>query len=132
MFKKTFLFSFAVFLLASGAMGQSLAFPEYQLLVENEKMGEKPFLLNRHQTLKITLKPLVKGAKDISDLKFDARMPQHNHGMVTQAQTEKIGPLQFRIKGVRLHMPGDWLLEFTVVTPKGNTRLEVPWFLDSK
>src|SRR5580704_8965240 len=37
---------------------------------------------------------------------FEARMPEHDHGMVTRAQVTETAPGEFRIDGVKLHMAG--------------------------
>ena len=86
---------------------QALTFPEYQISVESEKKGEKPFLLNKHQTLLVTLKPSSEAKAEVVGLKFDARMPQHKHGMVTQAKVVRLESLKYLVQGVRLHMPGE-------------------------
>ena len=108
---------------------ESLIFPSYQVLVEVIEPKGSSLILNKHQTLLVTLKPQISSLPEVVDFKFDARMPQHKHGMVTKAKVQKVGVLQYRVEGVRLHMPGDWLLEFTILDQKGQTRIEVPWVL---
>ena len=46
---------------------------------------------------------------------FDALMPQHNHGMLTRAVVQKKSGAEFTVGGVKLHMPGKWILEFKVL-----------------
>lgn len=45
---------------------------------------------------------------------FDARMPEHNHGMVTKPVIKNVSGSEFTVDGVKLHMPGKWVLEFVV------------------
>jgi hypothetical protein len=45
---------------------------------------------------------------------FDARMPAHNHGMVTKPIVKKVSDSEFSVEGVKLHMPGKWVFDFVV------------------
>lgn len=65
------------------------------------------------QTKKInTLKIETKGPSKIKVISFDATMPAHDHGMVVKAsKPKKMDDGSFIIKGVKLHMPGDWEFE---------------------
>jgi len=47
---------------------------------------------------------------------FDARMPEHNHGMVVKPRVAQVGDGIFTIAGVKLHMEGKWELLFDVKT----------------
>ncbi|MAF64565.1 MAG: hypothetical protein CMJ84_02745 [Planctomycetes bacterium] len=46
------------------------------------------------------------------ELAFDARMPQHGHGMRREPRVQRLGDGRFRVEGVLLHMPGYWELYF--------------------
>lgn len=41
---------------------------------------------------------------------LDATMPQHGHGMVTRPAHAALGDGQHRSEGMKLHMPGRWVL----------------------
>lgn len=56
---------------------------------------------------------------------FDARMPEHNHGMVTKPVIKKVSSSEFAVDGVKLHMPGKWVLEFKVSGKSVKVPLEV-------
>ncbi|NDE14401.1 hypothetical protein EBZ80_05660 [bacterium] len=56
-------------------------------------------------------KPLAAGVELTG---FDARMPEHNHGMVTKPVIKKISASEYAVDGVKLHMSGKWVLEFKV------------------
>jgi len=45
-------------------------------------------------------------------INFDAIMPSHNHGMVLKPKIVRVGPKEWRIDGVKLHMKGSWRLTF--------------------
>jgi len=55
-------------------------------------------------------KPLSAG----SAFEIDARMPHHQHGMVTQPICTTLAPGCFRIEGLQFHMLGRWELYFDV------------------
>jgi hypothetical protein len=52
-------------------------------------------------------------AQDIA-LRADGRMPAHRHGMNTAPRVEALGPGHFRVRGMLLHMPGEWELDFDI------------------
>lgn len=56
---------------------------------------------------------------------FDARMPEHNHGMVTKPVVKKHADGQYTVDGVKLHMPGKWVLDFVVSGKSVKIPLEV-------
>lgn len=58
------------------------------------------------------------GPKDI-ELRVDAAMPQHGHGMNTTPRTQSSDG-GFQVSGMLFHMPGDWQIYFDV-TRDGTT-----------
>jgi hypothetical protein len=45
----------------------------------------------------------------------DGDMPQHGHGLPTRPQvTEYLGNGDYRVEGLKFHMPGWWIVEFDV------------------
>lgn len=104
------------------ASAESLTIPAFTLKVEAE--GGKKLALNENMTLIVNVESLTKQAVEISTLAFSARMPAHKHGMVTTPKVTKLSAATFRIEGVRLHMPGKWLLRFDVTRPDGETSIE--------
>lgn len=81
---------------------------------------DRGFVLNRMQSLVVRVMQKDRAAASIlvtpisSGLTFDARMPEHNHGMVTKAKIVAVAPDEYHIEGVKLHMPGQWELTFGV------------------
>jgi hypothetical protein len=45
---------------------------------------------------------------------IDATMPAHGHGMNYRPKMERIGPDRYRFTGLMLHMPGKWVITFSV------------------
>ena len=79
-------------------------------------------ILNRVVSLNIAFHHNQRDADlpiDVSQLTFDARMPRHDHGMVTLPVVVKISPDTFRVDGVKFHMAGLW--DVTVKAISGNT-----------
>ena len=45
----------------------------------------------------------------------DGDMPQHGHGLPTLLQvTENLGQGDYRVEGLKFHMPGWWIVEFDI------------------
>ena len=61
-----------------------------------------------------------------SDLQFRAEMPAHKHGMYTVPQVSALGANHFIIRGVRLHMAGEWILFFDVAFGGITERTQIP------
>jgi len=63
---------------------------------------------------------------DTVSLEFDASMPGHGHGMNTRPRSTRTGPREFRVDGIKMHMPGQWLLSFRVGCDGTTRDIEVP------
>ena len=63
------------------------------------------------------------------ELRFDARMPEHRHGMRVAPAVRALGEGRFHVEGARLHMPGAWELHFDVtrgaITERAQARVEL-------
>ena len=117
-----------IFLIASSAIGFAA-----QAVPAHPVPGTPVFLtyaiegggsFNPDRVQKLSVKLVDKDGKSAPaefELKgFDAVMPDHNHGMVTKAVIQKKSDAGYTVDGVKLHMPGKWILEFKVSdkTPK--------------
>ena len=60
------------------------------------------------------------------NVRIDAQMPEHRHGMNYCPVVVASGPGAYRADGLMFHMPGRWELLFDVVTSAGSERLTVP------
>lgn len=76
-----------------------------------------------------SIRVLVETAPDkcgAMSLDFDAAMPGHGHGMYTRPRSTPVGPREFRVDGIKLHMPGRWLLSFRVTCDDTTREIDVP------
>ena len=72
---------------------------------------------NRHFSLEITIEPISDGELEI---KVDADMPAHRHGMNTKPGISATGEHAYQADGMLFHMGGDWVITVDV-THKGDT-----------
>lgn len=87
----------------------------------------KPIMVNKMVCFHLQ----VKGANDawlkgLRVLKFDAVMPGHHHGMITRSKVTAKKTGEYLIEGVKLHMPGDWLLELKLEQGQASTQVAIP------
>ena len=114
-----------IFLLAMAAEAKE---ESYQVVTEiklssDEKLIVKssPHLSTRKMS-KVILNYI--GKKPLQVLSFDAEMPDHNHGMIVKPTAPKPygkGERSFLIEGVKLHMPGSWVLKIKTMV-NGSTK----------
>ncbi len=94
--------------------------PETNLSVAIATDGAGPVPVNKMLTvrLKFSADPATNPAKvaapAITDVAFDARMPEHNHGMLTKPRVRVVDDKNYHVDGVKLHMPGNWELRVTL------------------
>ena len=54
-------------------------------------------------------------AVENAQISVDGDMPQHGHGLPTRPQvTEYLGQGDYRVEGLKFHMPGWWIVEFDI------------------
>ncbi|ETX06809.1 MAG: hypothetical protein ETSY2_14900 [Candidatus Entotheonella gemina] len=63
------------------------------------------------------------GAVAPDNVRVDARMPAHGHGMNYRPKTTQLAAGHYRFDGLLLHMPGQWQLIFDVTQAGQRTRL---------
>src|SRR3954463_1186704 len=66
--------------------------------------------VSRHFTMDVGA--CAKSGPAAENLKVDAQMPEHRHGMNYRPEVKAIGTGQWRVEGLMFHMPGRWQLEF--------------------
>lgn len=50
-----------------------------------------------------------------AEITVDGDMPQHGHGLPTRPEvTEYLGQGDYRVEGLKFHMPGWWIVEFNI------------------
>jgi hypothetical protein len=64
------------------------------------------------------------------ELAVDAEMPAHRHGMTTRARVRREADGSFSVRGLQLHMPGEWRLTFDVTRGGVTERAEVVVILE--
>lgn len=65
----------------------------------------------------------------VAEIKVDAHMPAHRHGMNYHPTVSTVAPGRFRAEGLMLHMPGAWEFVFDVSGPEGRQRIAWPYQL---
>lgn len=100
---------------AALACGESLGSPTRQ--IENAQVRlvyrstPNPIPVGRHFTLDFAVCPLDPAASP-TELRVNASMPEHKHGMNYQPTVAARGGGQYRAEGLMFHMPGRWELVF--------------------
>ena len=87
------------------------------------KLSSKPQPIPLNELFELTIEVLP--AKKVKDpnpfwLSINATMPAHKHGMNTRPRVEDLGNGRFVIRGMLLHMAGDW--EISLDVAKGGIR----------
>lgn len=98
---------------------------------KRNKHNERSLLsqqVNRMMDLKVTIDGLQEQNSTIGkyDLKFfDARMPEHNHGMIVSPKIRKIDNYHWKIEGVKLHMKGLWQFQMKLLVGDQEEQVEL-------
>ncbi len=71
----------------------------------------EPIPVARHFTIEFALCPRDT-ATPPAQVRVDARMPEHQHGMNYQPGVTALGNGRYRAEGLMFHMPGRWELTF--------------------
>ncbi len=71
----------------------------------------EPIPVARHFTVEFVLCPLA-AANLPAEVRVDAQMPEHKHGMNYRPGVTTLGKGHYRAEGLMFHMPGRWELVF--------------------
>ncbi len=85
------------------------------------------FPKNKIFSISLRLIPLKLNPSGKSTIAFDATMPAHKHGMLTKPRVTSQDNDRFLIEGIKFHMPGSWVLHFTVKQGDVTDVLTMPW-----
>lgn len=89
----------------------------------------EPIPLNEPFSIELRVRAADGSVPDGLELAFDARMPEHRHGMRVVPEVRELGEGRFRVEGARLHMPGAWELHFDLtrgaITERAQARVEL-------
>jgi hypothetical protein len=114
---------------ATGACGDELG--DRTRRIENAhyavvfKTMPDPIAVGSHFSVDFAVCPQGDAEKP-RNVRVDAQMPEHRHGMNYRPVVVASGPGAYRADGLMFHMPGRWELLFDVVTSAGSERLTVP------
>jgi hypothetical protein len=105
--------------------------PKVSLMIESTP----DLQLRKLSTIYITVKSAddSKPATEVIPVKFDAEMPDHNHGMMVKPTAPKLinqgKEVVYQVEGVKLHMPGDWVIKVTVKEDGKEKELSTSYFV---
>ncbi|MBX3641642.1 MAG: hypothetical protein KF720_01070 [Rubrivivax sp.] len=91
-----------------GAPARRIDAAQFQLAY---RLLPDPVPVGRHVALEIVLCPQA-GAAWPTELRVDATMPAHRHGMNYRPSVSALAPGRYRAEGLMFHMPGRWELVF--------------------
>ncbi|MCL4299889.1 MAG: FixH family protein [Anaerolineae bacterium] len=81
----------------------------------------EPVPINQIQSWTLHLETADGRPVEKAEIRVDGDMPQHGHGLPTRPQvTEYLGNGDYRVEGLKFHMPGWWIVEFDI-TAEGQT-----------
>jgi hypothetical protein len=88
--------------------------------------------LNEMFALEVRVADAATGAPVGADVTIDvdAGMPAHRHGMNTRPRVERMCAGAFLVRGMLLHMPGEWVLSFDVTKGGVTERAQVSLVLE--
>jgi len=66
------------------------------------------------------------------DLKVDAWMPEHRHGMNYKPEVKRLAPGRWRAEGLMMHMPGKWEFVFVVDGERITSALLLSFFTEDE
>jgi hypothetical protein len=75
------------------------------------KLLPDPVPVGKHFVIDLVLCPKANAALP-AELRVDATMPEHKHGMNYRPSVKMLAPGQYRAEGLMFHMPGRWELVF--------------------
>ena len=81
--------------------------------------------LNEHFTLEV----MVSGV-DPERVQVDADMPAHRHGMLSAPIVSSRGEGLYRVDGMLMHMPGDWVISVLLEGDGPGERFDFPLSVD--
>ena len=104
---------------ALGAGARRIDSAQFQLAY---KLLPDPVPVGRHFAIEVVLCP--KGDATLPpELRVDATMPEHRHGMNYRPSVTAQGPGRYRAEGLMFHMPGRWELVFELRGSGASLRL---------
>ena len=100
-----------------GANTRRIDAAQFQLVY---KLLPEPVPVGKHFAIDVVLCPKGNAALP-AELRVDATMPEHKHGMNYRPSVKILAPGQYRAEGLMFHMPGRWELVFELRGPGPGT-----------
>ncbi len=91
-----------------GASARRIENPQWLLVY---RATPEPIPVGQHFVLDFELCPRGEAAPP-AEVRVDARMPEHRHGMNYRPSVRSAAPGVYRAEGLMFHMPGRWELMF--------------------
>lgn len=77
----------------------------------------EPVPINQIQSWTLHLETEDGQPVENAQIKVEGDMPQHGHGLPTRPQvTQYLGNGDYRVEGLKFHMPGWWIVEFDITS----------------
>jgi hypothetical protein len=86
-------------------------------------------LRNEHFSLDLLVEPQQADPGPLQ-VKVDADMPAHRHGMHTQPEVTAYGKNKYRVDGMLFHMSGDWVITVEVGANGTTEQANIPVLID--
>lgn len=80
---------------------------------------------NKHFALDLTLRS-KKAVSENFEVRVDADMPAHRHGMNTKSETFDQGGGSYLVEGMLFHMKGDWVITVELIDGEVTEKVEYP------
>lgn len=90
------------------APGRTIESPNYVLVY---RFDPGAISIGRHFSVEFAICP-IPGKQLPDEVRVDAHMPAHRHGMNYKARVSALPDARFRAEGMLFHMPGRWELLF--------------------
>lgn len=120
--------AWALFVVAAPAHACGEALRGERRTIENSRYtvaygtNPAPIEVGRHFVVDFAVCPRA-GAPAPQDVRVDATMPEHRHGMNYRASVVRSPAGAYRAEGMLFHMPGRWDLSFDLVAGNRTDRL---------
>ena len=80
-----------------------------------------PISPSEYFSMNVRIEPDALGREQIGeDLRVDAGMPSHRHGMNVVPTVHRAGEGRWVVHDMLLHMPGEWVITFDVTNESGH------------
>ena len=112
------------FAASAHACGESLTEPrtiESARYVVAYSTKPQPILANEHFVVDFEICP--RATATISDVRVDANMPEHRHGMNYRPAVTRVSARTYRAEGLLFHMQGRWEMTFDIASGSNVERL---------